>query len=132
MTTRTPFEPRGVIPACLLPFDADHAIDEAAFRSHLRDVAAVDGISAVTVNAHSTEVYSDGSHLAAQIARRAEAGGASALLVFPSATFGMGGMARPEMAVAHFKTIADSSSLPLIAFQYPLASGVGYPVDTLL
>jgi 4-hydroxy-tetrahydrodipicolinate synthase len=36
------------------------------------------------------------------------------------------------MAVEHFKRIADASSLPLIVFQYPLATGQGYPRDTLL
>lgn len=160
MATRMPFEPRGVIPACLLPFDADLQIDEAGFRSHLRDVASVDGISAITVNAHASEVatctideqqrvmeitmdeigdrlpvvhgvYSDGSHLAADIARRAEQGGASALLVFPSNTLGMGAAMRPEMAIAHFETIAAATDLPIIAFQYPLA-GIGYPVDTMV
>ena len=50
--------PYGVSPAVLLPFDDDLAIDEAAFRKHLRDVAATDGISAITINAHSTEVAS--------------------------------------------------------------------------
>ena len=53
-----PYIPHGVIPAVLLPFDNDLAIDEAAFRKHLRDVAATEGISAVTINAHSTEVAS--------------------------------------------------------------------------
>ena len=50
--------PHGVIPAVLLPFDADLAIDEAGFRKHLRDVAATPGITAITINAHSTEVAS--------------------------------------------------------------------------
>src|SRR5436189_2818730 len=36
------------------------------------------------------------------------------------------------MAIAHFKRIADATDLPLIAFQYPLATGQGYPRDTLL
>src|SRR6202007_824493 len=31
-----------------------------------------------------------------------------------------------------FGRIADASDLPLIVFQYPLATGQGYPVDTLL
>ena len=52
------YVPHGVIPAVLLPFDADLAIDEAAFRKHLRDVAATPGITAITINAHSTEVAS--------------------------------------------------------------------------
>ena len=112
MAAPLPFAPRGVIPACLLPFTADLEIDESGYRRHLNDVASVEGISAITVNAHASEVatctvselervmaitmeevggklpvvhgvYSDGSHLAAAIARRAERDGASALLVFP-------------------------------------------------
>src|SRR3954452_10029134 len=52
------FVPHGVIPAVLLPFHDDLSIDEPSFRSHLRDIAAVEGLSAVTINAHSTEVAS--------------------------------------------------------------------------
>jgi 4-hydroxy-tetrahydrodipicolinate synthase len=152
-----PFVPVGVIPAVLLPFHEDLSIDEASYRRHLRDVASVEGVSAITVNAHASEVasctfdeqrrvleiskeelgelpivngvYADGSLEAARIARMAEAGGASALLVFPSAIYSFG--QRPEMALAHFKRIADATSLPLIAFQYPLANGQGYPLSTL-
>ena len=39
---------------------------------------------------------------------------------------------RPEMAVEHFRRIAGASDLPIIAFQYPLAGGQGYPLETLL
>src|SRR5215471_3068904 len=60
MARHKAYQPRGVIPAVLLPFDTDLAIDEAGFRKHLRDVAAVDGLSAITINAHSTEVASCG------------------------------------------------------------------------
>jgi 4-hydroxy-tetrahydrodipicolinate synthase len=161
MTRTAAFEPKGVIPACLLPLHPDLSIDEASYRKHLRDVAGVPGLSALTVNAHASEVasctfdeqqrilnvtldeigsrvpvvngvYADGSLEAARIARMAEQGGASCLLVFPPNPLGLGSHARPEMAIAHFKAIADASSLPLIVFQYPLASGLGYPVDTLL
>jgi 4-hydroxy-tetrahydrodipicolinate synthase len=155
------FEPKGVIPACLLPLQDDFEIDEAGFRKHLRDVAAVGGISALTVNAHASEVHActleeqervlaltadevgdrlpvvngvcaDGSHLAARIARIAERGGASCLLVFPPNSMMMGGQLRPEMALAHFGTIAEATDLPIILFQYPLATGLGYPFETLL
>jgi len=155
----THYVPHGVIPAVLLPFAEDLSIDEASFRAHLRDVAATAGISAITVNAHSTEVascsfeeqrrvlavaedeiggrlplingiWADGSQEAARIARMAEEGGASALLVFPPAPFTLG--QSPAMALEHFRRIAEASSLPLIAFQYPLATGQGYPRDTLL
>ena len=153
------YVPHGVIPAVLLPFDADLAIDEASFRKHLRDVAATPGITAITVNAHSTEVasctfeeqrrvlaiaqaeigdrvplingiWADGSIEAARLARMAAEGGASALLVFPPAPFTIG--QSPQMAIAHFKRIADATDLPLIAFQYALSTGQGYPKDTLL
>ena len=153
------YVPQGVIPALLLPFHEDLSIDETTFRAHLRDAASVDGISAVTINAHASEVascsfdeqkrvleiaqdeigasmpiingvYAEGSLEAARIARMAQQGGASALLVFPSGIFTFG--QRPEMAIAHFKRIADSTDLPLIVFQYPLAGGQGYPLETLL
>src|SRR5216117_3183297 len=69
-------------------------------------------------------VWADGSLEAARIARMASAGGASALLVFPPAPFTLG--QSPEMALTHFRRIADASDLPIIVFQYPLATGQGY------
>jgi 4-hydroxy-tetrahydrodipicolinate synthase len=159
MPRHASYLPHGVIPAVLLPFNEDFSIDEKSFRAHLRDVAAVKGISALTINAHSTEVasctfdeqrrvleiaqdevgervplvsgvWADGSLEAARIARMAQQGGASALLVFPPAPFTLG--QSPAMALAHFRHIADAADLPIIVFQYPLATGQGYPRDTLL
>jgi 4-hydroxy-tetrahydrodipicolinate synthase len=141
--------PQGVIPAVLLPFHEDLSIDQPSFRAHLSDVASIEGLSALTINAHSTEVascsfdeqrgvlaiakdqlgaklpivngvYAEGSLEAARIAKMATDGGASALLVFPPGPFTMG--QRPEMAVEHFRRIAGASDLPIIAFQYPLSS----------
>ena len=116
------YVPHGVIPAVLLPFNDDFSIDEKSFRAHLRQVGSrlplVSGI------------WADGSLEAARIARMASAGGASALLVFPPAPFTLGQSA--EMALAHFKRIADASDLPIIVFQYPLPTGQGYPRETLL
>jgi 4-hydroxy-tetrahydrodipicolinate synthase len=155
------YVPQGVIPATLLGLHDDYSIDFGSTRSHLRDVAAVDGVGAITVNGHASEVhacsfdeqraileasldeigdrlplingvYADGSAEAARIARMADQAGASALLVFPPNSLGMGGHLRPEMALAHFKAIADATDLPLICFQYPEKSNIHYPVDTLL
>ena len=155
------FTPKGVIPATLLAFHEDMSIDEAESRRHLRFVARTRGISAITVNGHSSEihacsfkeqqqilaaslaevgdavplingVYADGSIEAARIARMAADEGASALLVFPPQSMITGGRLRPEMSVEHFRRIADATDLPLIAFQYSAASGLGYPLDTLL
>jgi len=75
-------------------------------------------------------IWADGSLEAARIAKMATAGGASALLVFPPAPFTLGQNA--TMAVEHFKRVADASDLPIIVFQYPLATGQGYPNETLL
>src|ERR671937_131478 len=95
---------RGVIPAHLLPFDADLEIDQPNLRRHLRALLDVDSISAVTTNGHAsevptltpdeqrlileialeeaagkvpviTEVYADGSAKAARIAAEMEAAG---------------------------------------------------------
>jgi 4-hydroxy-tetrahydrodipicolinate synthase len=133
--------------------------ETTSFRKHLRDVASVEGLSAITINAHSTEVgsctfdeqrsileiaqeeigtklplingiWADDSIEAARLARMATQGGASALLVFPPTPFTLG--QSPQMALAHFKRIADATELPLIVFQYPLATGQGYPKETLL
>ncbi len=153
--------PHGVIPATLLALNDDYSIDERGTRSHLRDVARTRGLSAITVNGHASEVHActfdeqqrildvtleeigdrlpvisgvwaDGSHQAARIARMAEQRGASALLVFPSQVFSMGGQLRPEMAIAHFKTIADATDLPIIVFAYAERSTLSYPLDTLV
>src|SRR6516165_10074486 len=58
MARHANYIPHGVIPAVLLPFDNDLAIDQQSFRKHLWDVASVEGLSAITINAHSTEVGS--------------------------------------------------------------------------
>lgn len=155
------FRPAGVIPATLLALNEDMSIDERQTRKHLRDCALVDGVSAVTVNGHASEVhacsfpeqqqilaasmaevgdripvingiYTDGSIEAARLAAMADKEGASALLVFPPNSMAMGGHLRPDMAIAHYRRIADATDLPIIAFQYPMASHLGYAFDTLL
>jgi 4-hydroxy-tetrahydrodipicolinate synthase len=155
------FTPAGVIPATLLALNEDFSIDEAETRRHLAHVAQTRGIAAITVNGHASEahacnfeeqrrilafsaaavgdgvplvngVYADGSIEAARIARMAEEEGASALLVFPPNSMAAGGQLRPEMALAHFKMIADATDLPIILFQYPASTGLGYPFETLM
>src|SRR2546423_549475 len=136
MARDTKWIPQGVIPAVLLPFHEYLSIDEPSFRAHVSDVAAVEGLSAVTLNAHSTEVascrfdeqkrvlaiakdeigdrlpivhgvYAEGSLEAARIAKMAAEGGAASLLVFPPGPFTMG--QRPEMAVEHFRRVAGAA-----------------------
>ena len=151
----------GVIPATLLAFDKNFEIDEQSSRKHLKNCALTEGISAVTINGHSSEihacnfeeqkrildfsldevgdivpiingVYADGSIEAAKIAKMSEVNGASALLCFPPQSMSMGGHLRPEMALEHFKRIADATDLPLICFNYPSSGNLTYPFETLL
>jgi 4-hydroxy-tetrahydrodipicolinate synthase len=158
---RCPFVAEGVIPALLLPFDAQMNIDEAQFLQHLDDVAAVRGVTAVTVNGHSTEVsscsfdeqqrvlelalsrvgerlpvvagvYTESTAEAVRLARAADRAGASALLVFIPPLFSGGAAQRPDMVIAHFQRIAEACDLPLILFQFPMASGMGTPLSTLV
>ena len=155
------FKLEGVIPATLLAFDKDFQINEKASRKHIKECALTDGISAITVNGHSSEihacnfeeqkrilsfsleevgdfipvingVYADGSIEAAKIAKMSDTTGASALLCFPPQSMAMGGHLRPEMALEHFKRIADATDLPLICFNYPSVGNLTYPFDTLL
>lgn len=143
------FRPAGVIPATLLAVNTDMSINLRQTRKHLRDCALVDGVAAVTVNGHASEVhacsfeeqqqilaaslaevgdhvplingvYADGSIEAARIAAMAAKEGASALLVFPPNSMSMGGQLRPEMAMAHYQRIADATDLPIIA---PVSDG---------
>lgn len=158
-TTR--FEPKGVIPACLMPFNEDLSIDEAAYRAHLEDIASVEGLGGITINGHAAEVhaltieeqkravvvtkevlqsrvptivgiYTESSLEAARLAAYAQKEGADCLLVFPPAVMGLGGHLRPEMIHEHLRHITQASDLPIILFQYPLASQLSYPVETLL
>jgi 4-hydroxy-tetrahydrodipicolinate synthase len=155
------FVPEGVIPACLLPFHEDLSVDEAGYRAHLRDLAGTRGISAITTNAHASEVascdpeeqkavlaitmeeigdrlpvvngiYADGTIQAVRLAKMAAAGGASALLVFPPGVLARGNAARPECLADHVRAIAAATDLPLILFQYPMLTGLTYPLETLL
>jgi 4-hydroxy-tetrahydrodipicolinate synthase len=153
--------PRGVIPANLLPFDASLEIDEGNYRRHIRHLASIEGVTAITTNAHASEVatltaqeqqrvleltvdelggklpvvcgvYEDGSAKAARIARAAERDGADALLIFPSVVFAHGSQSRPEIAYAHYATIAEATSLPMIAFVYPAGTGLTIQTDALV
>jgi 4-hydroxy-tetrahydrodipicolinate synthase len=153
--------PTGVIPAHLLPFTADLAIDEPMLRRHVRALLDVPGVDGITTVAHASEVatltveeqrrvlsivveetagavpvisgiYQDGSAKAARLAAQAEQDGADALLVFPSGVFEGGSQLRPEMAYGHYATIAEATSLPMIAFVYPATSGLRIGTDALV
>ena len=156
-----PFRFSSAIPANILPFKEDFSIDEPNYRRHLSWLADVNGVDTIVCNGHAAEVssltrseriralaialdevgqrvsvitgiYCDGSLEAAEMATDAEREGANGLLVFPPALFMWGAQQRPEMALAHLRTVADSTNLPIVVFQYPPASGIGYEPETLV
>ncbi|MBO0904230.1 dihydrodipicolinate synthase family protein [Jiella sonneratiae] len=161
MTQTNQFQARGVMPACLTPFNEDLSVDERGYRRHLEDVASVEGVAAICANGHAGEVssltfdeqrrvvavtkevlgsrvptvigvFTNSSMEAARLARMAQDEGADALLVFPPDILGLEGTMRPASIVEHFRWITEASDLPIIAFQYPLASRLAYPLETLL
>ena len=150
----------GVMPANLLPFTADLSIDEPAYRRHLRWLADTRGVTGIVANGHASEVssltgeerkrslaialdeiaggcpviagvYSDGTAEAVELARDARAAGAAGVLVFPPTLFMWGAQLKPDMVLRHFSEIAAHADLPIIVFEYPPASGLGYAPETL-
>ena len=151
---------RGIMPANLLPLAADLSIDEPAYRKHLRWLADTRGVTGIVGNGHAAEVsslsreeraralaialdevgtrcpvvagvYSDGTQEAVALARDARAEGAAGVLVFPPTLFMWGAQEKPEMVLRHFSEIAAKADLPIIVFEYPPASGIGYSPETL-
>jgi len=151
---------QGCLPANILPFTADLQVDERAYRKHLRWLADTPGVTGIVANGHAAEVsslsrderrrtlaialdevagktpviagvYTDGTQEAIELARDAAAAGTSGLLVFPPTLFMWGAQQKPEMVLRHFGTLADAVDLPLVVFEYPPASGIGYSPETL-
>ncbi|HEY7538774.1 MAG TPA: dihydrodipicolinate synthase family protein [Methylomirabilota bacterium] len=157
---KEPLRFSGVMPANVLPFTSDLAIDEPAYRRHLRWLADARGVTGIVANGHASEVsslnreerkrslaialdevgsgcpviagvYSDGTQDAVELARDARTAGAAGVLVFPPTLFMWGAQLKPDMVVRHFSEIASGAGLPIIVFEYPPASGIGYSPETL-
>jgi 4-hydroxy-tetrahydrodipicolinate synthase len=156
---REPLTFAGIMPANILPFRADLSIDEPAYRQHLRWLADTPGVTGIVANGHAAEVaslsrderrrtlaialdevagacpivagvYTDGTAEAVELTRDAQAAGAAGVLLFPPTLFMWGAQAKPDMVLKHYREVA-TVGLPIIAFEYPPATGIGYSPDTL-
>jgi 4-hydroxy-tetrahydrodipicolinate synthase len=149
---------RGLIPACVVTFDADGRLDEAAYRRYLRWLLP-QGPVALAINADTGE----GPHLwpderervlrvaveeagdvpviaglsaqfteqAVEEAKRARDAGAKGLLVFPIPAY-QGTPLDPAIPVGYHEAIARGCGLPMIAFQLqPALGGVIFAEDVL-
>jgi len=159
MKERTMLTFSGIMPANILPFSADLSIDELAYRRHLRWLADTPGVTGIVANGHAAEVaslsreerkralavaldeiagacpivagvYTDGTAEAVELARDAKAAGAAGILLFPPTLFMWGAQLKPDMVIRHFSEVA-AVGLPIVAFEYPPASGIGYAPETL-
>ena len=157
---KEPLRFSGVMPANVLPFTSDLAIDERAYRRHLRWLADTRGVTGIVANGHASEVsslnreerkrslaialdevggacpviagvYSDGTQDAVDLARDARTAGAAGVLVFPPTLFMWGAQLKPDMVLRHYSEIASRADLPIVVFEYPPASGIGYSPVTL-
>jgi len=156
---REPLMFSGIMPANILPFAADLSIDEPAYRRHLRWLADTPGVTGIVANGHAAEVaslsreerkralaialdeiagacpivagvYTDGTAEAVELARDAKAAGAAGVLLFPPTLFMWGAQLKPDMVIRHYSDVA-AVGLPIVAFEYPPACGIGYAPETL-
>ncbi len=149
---------RGIVPACIVTFDADGRFDEPAYRRYLEWLLP-QGPVALAINADTGE----GPHLwpderervlraavdvagdvpviaglaashsgqAVEEAKRAQGAGAAGLLVFPIPAY-QGTPLDPAIPVAYHEAIARGCGLPMIAFQLqPALGGVIFSAEAL-
>jgi 4-hydroxy-tetrahydrodipicolinate synthase len=147
-----------VIPAALCPFQPDLSLDEDGLRRHLRFLVQAPGVTGVCVNGHAGEVasltpeeqvsvirvakeeasetpiiagiYAQGTREACDLAHAARQAGADALLVFPPPVFSWGATRTDRVPLAYVEALA-AVGLPLVIFQYPPSSGLGYSLEAL-
>jgi len=148
----------GIIPACVVTFDADGKFDEGQYRHYLQWLLP-QGPVALAINADTGE----GPHLwpderervlrvavdeegdipviaglsamftaqAVEEGKRARDAGARGLLVFPIPAY-QGTPLDPAIPVAYHEAIAQGVGLPMVAFQLqPALGGVIFSEDTL-
>ena len=149
---------QGTIPACILPFDEDYAIDVAEYRRHLRDLASTSGVTGIVCNGHAGEVtalsraewrlsaatavaeadggvyvisgvYAETHREAVDLARAAASERVDAVLVFPPNLLMFD--ASREVGYHRFAEIAAATDVPLLVFAYPAWTGMSYDEDTL-
>ncbi len=149
----------GVIPAVLCPFHPNLSLDEDGLRQHLEFLVQTPGVTAVCVNGHAGEVaaltpaeqvrviqlakgvsgstpmiagiYAQSTREACDLAKGAAGVGADALLLFPPPLFSWGATRTERVPLAYVEALAAAADLPLVIFQYPPASGLGYTIETL-
>ncbi len=147
---------RGVFPAITTKMTADEEVDLAAVRADVRLQidAGVDGVivcgslgeassltrdeklaiadAAVAEAAGQRPILltiaEDSTRAGAELAAEAERRGISGLMVLPAMRY----LADAREVVAHYRTVAAASGLPIIVYNNPIAYGIDISVETLV
>jgi 4-hydroxy-tetrahydrodipicolinate synthase len=156
----TALDPKGIIPATVLPMTADGGIDEGELRKYIRWISS-QGIKAVDVNVDTGEgphlwheeklrvirIYREelagrtipivaglGASFTAQAVkygREYREAGADCLLVFPITAY-LGQPLPSEIPYRYHKAVADAVGLPMILFTLqPALGGTNFADETL-
>ena len=150
----------GIHAATIVPMRADFSIDEDALAEHIGWVAGTPGIRGLLVNGHAGEnfvldraekrrvveiarrvapegclivsgVNAESSLEAAREATEMEQAGADGLLVFPPNSWALSHAG--EAVLIHHRYVSEATSLPLLIYGAPIASGaLAYPPEILL
>lgn len=150
----------GIVPANLTPFKEDFSIDADELQRLVDRLVSVEGVGAIFCNGHAGEVaalsreerklvvrlvaeavngrvpvisgvYTDSTEEAVGMALDAKKAGASIATLFPPPIFADGATESSDMPFQLFKTVATRANLPLVVFQFPRSTGLGYTTETL-
>lgn len=151
---------KGIIPAMQVPFNPDYGIDVPELRRFTQWLCSFPGISGLTTNGHTGEVFAlsaperaevtkivveetrgrlpvisgiccEGIGEAVEHALMAREAGAAALLVMPPHMWLRFGM-RPEHVIDYFTAIGRDSSLDLVVHVYPAWTRASYSTELLV
>lgn len=150
-----------VVPAILTPFQEDMRIDGDQLQALADRIASIDGVGAIFCTGHAGEVaalstverrqvvelvveavagrhpviagvYSDSVIDAVSMASDARSAGASAVTLFAPPIFADGATLTSEIPFRFFEAVAKGAETPVIVFQFPPSSGLGYTTETLV
>lgn len=144
----------GIIPATANPWTPEYDLAKRDLRTHVRNLASVDGVKALIANAHTGEtklldretytevvrthvevagdtpvfaaVYGESSLEAAALATDAKDAGADAVMLLPLDIYAH---RIPQEAINHFQYVGERVDVPLIDFQFPTWGSAGLPIE---
>ena len=160
MSTKNTIDLKGLVPAPVTPFTRDGEVDYAAIQKLGAWLGSFEGVKGLVVLGHAGEgtfltqaeqgrviqafkesvggrlpiiagITGEGTHVAAEEAKRAVANGAAAGLVYPSHGWLRFGYQKGA-AQDRYKAIYEESGIPLILFQYPDVTKATYDLETQL